>query len=51
MIAEQGKEGFPVAKIMDFGKVLYAKKKKQSEAKKHQKIIQVKEIKMTPKDW
>jgi len=49
LIAEQGSEGFPVAKIMDFGKLLYSKKKKQSEAKKHQKIIQVKEIKLRPK--
>jgi translation initiation factor IF-3 len=49
LLAEQGKEGFPVAKIMDFGKVLYAKKKKKSEAKKHQKVIQVKEIKIRPK--
>ena len=34
---------------MDFGKVLYEKKKKTIEAKKHQKVIQVKEIKMSPK--
>ena len=39
----------PVAKIMDFGKALYAKRKQQAEAKKSQKIIQVKEIKMRPK--
>jgi|ERR1700733_176017 len=49
IIAEEGREGVPVAKIMDFGKSLYEKKKKQHEAKKHQKVIQVKEIKMTPK--
>ncbi|HZW61890.1 MAG TPA: translation initiation factor IF-3 [Candidatus Babeliales bacterium] len=49
LIAEQGKEGVPVAKIMDFGKVLYEKKKQQAEAKKHQKVIQVKEIKIRPK--
>lgn len=49
MVAEQGKDGLPVAKIVDYGKVLYAKKKKISEAKKHQKIIQVKEIKIRPK--
>lgn len=49
IIAEQGKEGVPVAKIMDFGKSLYEKKKKQTEAKKHQKVIQVKEIKLSPK--
>jgi len=49
MIAERGKEGVPVTKIMDFGKSLYEKKKKQNEAKKHQKVIQVKEIKLSPK--
>lgn len=49
MIAERGKEGVPVTKIMDFGKSLYEKKKKQAEAKKHQKVIQVKEVKMSPK--
>ncbi len=37
-----------IAKIMDFGKSLYEKKKRSTEAKKHQKIIQVKEIKMRP---
>lgn len=49
MIAEHGSEGVPVVKIMDFGKALYERKKKQMEAKKHQKVIQVKEIKMRPK--
>lgn len=48
VIAESGNEGEPVVKIMDFGKVLYAKKKQQAEAKKHQKVIQVKEIKLRP---
>lgn len=42
------KDGVIIAKIMDFGKFLYAKKKQQSEAKKKQKVIQVKEIKMRP---
>lgn len=49
LIASRGKEGFPVAKIMDFGKALYEKKKKLAESKKHQKVVQVKEIKMRPK--
>jgi translation initiation factor IF-3 len=49
IIAERGGEGVPVVKIMDFGKALYERKKKQAEAKKHQKVIQVKEIKMRPK--
>ena len=34
---------------MDFGKALYEKKKKLAEAKKHQKIVQVKEVKFRPK--
>lgn len=49
MIAERGGEGVPVVKVMDLGKALYEKKKKASEAKKHQKVIQVKEIKIRPK--
>lgn len=49
MVAEQGKDGNPVAKIIDYGKVLYAKKKKISESKKHQKLVQIKEIKLRPK--
>lgn len=49
LLTEQGSDGLPVAKIMDFGKVIYEKKKKQSEAKKHQKVIQIKEIKIRPK--
>ncbi len=49
VIAEQGGEGVPVAKIMDLGKALYERKKKATEAKKHQKVIQIKEIKIRPK--
>jgi translation initiation factor IF-3 len=49
LISQSGKDGIPVVKIMDFGKVLYEKKKKTIEAKKHQKVIQIKEIKMSPK--
>lgn len=49
IIAESGGDNVPVAKIMDLGKVLYKKKKKQVEAKKHQKTIQIKEIKFRPK--
>ena len=49
LIAETGSEGVPVTKIMDFGKELYNRKKKQNEAKKHQKVIQIKEIKIRPK--
>lgn len=49
IIAEQGAMGMPVAKAMDFGKALYAKKKQQNEAKKNQKVIQVKEVQIRPK--
>ncbi len=49
LIAEQGAEGLPVVKIMNFGKVLYAKKKQLADSKKTQKNIQVKEIKFRPK--
>lgn len=49
LVSDTGSEGAAVAKIMDFGKILYEKKKKQSEAKKNQKVIQVKEIKLRPK--
>jgi translation initiation factor IF-3 len=49
MIVESGKDGVPIVKIMDFGKSLYEKKKQQHETKKHQKVIQVKEVKISPK--
>jgi len=39
----------PVCKIIDFGKYNYQQEKKKKEAKKHQKIIHLKEIKMRPK--
>jgi translation initiation factor IF-3 len=39
----------PVCRIMNYGKYLYQLKKKAHEAKKHQKTIQVKEIKFRPK--
>ncbi len=38
----------PVCKIMDFGKFKYEQQKKESEARKKQKIIEVKEIKFRP---
>jgi translation initiation factor IF-3 len=39
----------PVCRIMDFGKYQYQEAKRQREAKKHQKVIEVKEIKFRPK--
>lgn len=38
----------PVCKIMDFGKYKYRQSKKAHDAKKRQKIIRVKEVKVTP---
>jgi translation initiation factor IF-3 len=38
----------PVCKILDFGKFKYEQQKKQNEARKKQKVISVKEIKMRP---
>jgi translation initiation factor IF-3 len=38
----------PVCKILDYGKLKYQEQKKKSEARKKQKIIEVKEIKMRP---
>lgn len=38
----------PVCRIMNYGKYLYQLNKKTHEAKKHQKVIQVKEIKFRP---
>lgn len=38
----------PVCRIMNYGKFLYEKDKKQKEAKKNQKQIQVKEVKFRP---
>ena len=45
-IGEQ--DSIVIAKLMDFGKHLYLKKKQQAQAKKNQKVIQIKEIKMRP---
>ncbi len=39
----------PVCKIMDFGKYKYDEKKKQNEARKRQRTIEIKEIKLRPK--
>ncbi|HEC1563505.1 TPA: translation initiation factor IF-3 [Campylobacter upsaliensis] len=39
----------PVAKIMDYGKFRYQQEKRQKEAKKKQKVIDIKEIKLSVK--
>ncbi len=38
----------PVVKVMDFGKFLFEKKKKEKEAKKKQHVINVKELRFRP---
>jgi len=38
----------PVAKILDYGKYKYQEQKKAAEARKKQKIVEIKEIKMRP---
>ncbi len=38
----------PVAKITDYGKYRYEQQKKASEAKKKQKVIEIKEVKFRP---
>jgi len=38
----------PVAKILDFGKYKYEAQKKAAEARKKQKVIEIKEVKLRP---
>jgi translation initiation factor IF-3 len=38
----------PIVKILDFGKYKYQEQKKQAEARKKQKVVEVKEIKFRP---
>jgi translation initiation factor IF-3 len=38
----------PVVKLMDFGKYKYQEQKKAAEARKNQKVIEIKEIKLRP---
>ncbi|HUA78334.1 MAG TPA: translation initiation factor IF-3 [Acetobacteraceae bacterium] len=38
----------PVVKILDFGKFKYDQQKKRNEARKKQKVIEIKEIKVRP---
>ncbi|MBX9804465.1 MAG: translation initiation factor IF-3 [Alphaproteobacteria bacterium] len=38
----------PVCKILDYGKYKYEQQKKKAEAKKNQKIVEIKEIQMRP---
>lgn len=47
LIAKDAKP--PVCKIMDYGKFCYQQEKKQKDAKKKQKVIEIKEIKLSVK--
>lgn len=38
----------PVCKILDFGKFRYEQQKRKNEAKKNQKVVEVKELKLRP---
>jgi translation initiation factor IF-3 len=38
----------PVCKILDFGKFKYEQQKKRNEAKKKQKVVEIKEVKVRP---
>lgn len=38
----------PVCKVMDFGKYKYEQQKREAEARKKQKIIEIKEVKFRP---
>ena len=38
----------PVVKILDYGKFKYEQQKKKNEARKRQKVIEIKEIKVRP---
>src|SRR5579859_6625798 len=37
----------PVCKLMDYGRFKYEQAKRENEARKHQKIVEIKEIRMT----
>ena len=38
----------PICKILDYGKYRFQEQKKQAEARKKQKVVEVKEIKLRP---
>lgn len=38
----------PVCKILDFGKYRYEQQKRKNEAKKNQKVVEIKELKLRP---
>jgi translation initiation factor IF-3 len=46
LVAPNGKP--PVAKIMDYGRYRYEQQRKKREAKKNQKVVQMKEVRLSP---
>jgi translation initiation factor IF-3 len=38
----------PVCKVLDFGKFRYEQQKRKAEAKKNQKVVEIKELKLRP---
>ena len=38
----------PVCKIFDYGKYKYEQQKKKNEARKNQKVVNIKELKLRP---
>ena len=38
----------PVCKILDYGKYKYEMQKRKAEAKKNQKVVEIKELKLRP---
>lgn len=38
----------PVARVMDYGKYRYEQQKKEKEARKNQKVVNVKEVRLSP---
>jgi translation initiation factor IF-3 len=48
LVEISGQSSPPVCRLMDYGKFRYQETKKQQEAKKNRKVIQVKEVKLRP---
>ena len=48
LVEVAGQAAPPVCKILDYGKFKYEQQKREAEARKKQKVIDVKEIKMRP---
>lgn len=48
LVEVAGQTSPPVCRIMDYSKYKYEQEKKEKEARKHQKVIHLKEIKLKP---